>query len=562
MNGSEAKKNMQDRNVLQKDYLMIRELGGGGDGTVFLVKHIRTEQLRAAKQLETAEGKDAYHELTMMKKLHHPSLPMIIDVLKEDNYVWLIMEYVNGAAIQNYAGKQLRTEEFFQFAEQLVSVVSYLHSRNSPILHLDIKPSNILVKKDGRLVLIDFGTAVMAGQKQCEESRGTPGFAAPEQYRRMANLDERTDIYGIGAVLYYLKNGCVYQERQKISKKSKENEIDRMIARCTAEKPDQRYQNCTQLEREIEKIEKRWKYRKKCSSLLVSVLLLLILLCFSGNAWRNELKEDAVSRVKLAEKLLQESKGVGWEEASPKYKQILEMEPERYDVLLEAVNRILDDFLFTREEEKTLHELLTAVIPGTDRTVEENVMQMPESYGELSYRIGLMYWYFYEGTGGKSAGKDWFEKAAEAGEGLEEYDWKRMTDIYLHISASYERLSSAAVTGNKESYASLWKNLSQLWDAEYFSKMQQPLQEETAMELLNCMIMGASEILSAVPKESTEELMKKIEIFLAEEGTEKAELLDETWKEAAAAWNRACKNAEKQEGGREHDETVWEKEEQ
>ena len=82
-----------------ESYLIIKKLGSGGDGTVYLVKHIVTEQLRAAKQIHT--GKKDCHELQMMKRLHHPSLPEVIDVLEEDGGVWLILEYVRGEAIQN-----------------------------------------------------------------------------------------------------------------------------------------------------------------------------------------------------------------------------------------------------------------------------------------------------------------------------------------------------------------------------------------------------------------------------------------------------------------------------
>ena len=80
----------------EQEYCILRELGSGGEGKVYLVRHQVTEQLRAAKRLWKGTDADRLHELKMMKRLRHPSLPEVIDVLPEKDCIWLIMTYVKG----------------------------------------------------------------------------------------------------------------------------------------------------------------------------------------------------------------------------------------------------------------------------------------------------------------------------------------------------------------------------------------------------------------------------------------------------------------------------------
>ena len=197
-----------DTNVwIGRDYRKIRQLGKGGEGTVYLVQHCPTEQLRAAKLLKTDVPGRRLHELNMMKRLKHPALPQIFDAFEDQGQLWLILEYVRGKPLSGLTREELTPEVFFSAARQLTEVLAYLHTRKPPVLHLDIKPSNLLLRTDGHLMLIDFGAADFArpGLK-LPVCYGTPGFAAPEQKKTGADIDARADFYGLGAALYY----CLY----------------------------------------------------------------------------------------------------------------------------------------------------------------------------------------------------------------------------------------------------------------------------------------------------------------------------------------------------------------
>lgn len=121
------------------------------------------------------------------------------------------MDYVEGRtlkAIVDERGAQPQ-EDVVNWAIQLCSVLDYLHTRKPAIIYRDLKPGNIMLRPDGRIVLIDFGTAreYKTGQEEDTISLGTKGYAAPEQYGGDGQTDARTDIYNLGATIYHLVTG-------------------------------------------------------------------------------------------------------------------------------------------------------------------------------------------------------------------------------------------------------------------------------------------------------------------------------------------------------------------
>jgi serine/threonine protein kinase len=119
----------------------------------------------------------------------------------------MVLEYVAGANLEQHRCGQA---EALLLGARVADAIAYLGRLPSPIAHADIKPANIVVSsEDGRVVLVDFGSAVQVGRQGCElqaaEHYGTPGFAAPEQYR--GEVSSRSDVYGLAATLYLLLTG-------------------------------------------------------------------------------------------------------------------------------------------------------------------------------------------------------------------------------------------------------------------------------------------------------------------------------------------------------------------
>ena len=204
--------------LIDGKYKVIAKVGKGGMSTVWLAMNIKTNKNWAIKEVRQTEKNDValvkqnlMTEIEILKKLQHENLPQIIDIFEKNDTYLIIMDYVEGRtlkAIIDEKGEQPQ-EDVVNWAIQLCSVLDYLHTRKPAIIYRDLKPGNIMLRPDGQIVLIDFGTAreYKTGQNEDTTSLGTKGYAAPEQYGGDGQTDARTDIYNLGATIYHLVTG-------------------------------------------------------------------------------------------------------------------------------------------------------------------------------------------------------------------------------------------------------------------------------------------------------------------------------------------------------------------
>ena len=146
--------------------------------------------------------------------LFRSHLPSIVDVIDGEGTFLIVMDYIEGNPLNvlvNEQGAQSQ-EDVIDWAKQLCDVLGYLHSRTPAIIYRDMKPSNVMLKPDGNVMLIDFGTAREYKNKNMVEDTtclGTQGYAAPEQFGGHGQTDARTDIYCLGATMYHLDRKSV-----------------------------------------------------------------------------------------------------------------------------------------------------------------------------------------------------------------------------------------------------------------------------------------------------------------------------------------------------------------
>ncbi|MDQ7826353.1 MAG: serine/threonine-protein kinase [Candidatus Eremiobacteraeota bacterium] len=216
---------MQVGDTLNNLYKVEKIIGIGAYGKVYLAEDLSSPEKKVAIkeimecELSPDERKDAvelfWREVQILKGLHHEGLPMVYDALSlpdatsGDECHYLIMEYIDGEtleAIQKRKNKPFICREVTDWALQLAEILEYLHSRKpDPLIFRDLKPSNIMLDKTGRIRLIDFGIArfFAPGKLKDTYAMGTPGYSPPEQYGS-GQSDSRSDVYSYGVTLYRL----------------------------------------------------------------------------------------------------------------------------------------------------------------------------------------------------------------------------------------------------------------------------------------------------------------------------------------------------------------------
>ena len=154
--------------VLDGKYEILKEIGRGGMSVVYVAMDLRLNKQWAIKEIKDDGSKDTQtllkgleREANILKKVDHPVLPRIVDIIQKDQKVYVVMDYVEGRPISEVLKEQgaQPQEQVIEWAKQLSSALDYLHSMDPPIIYRDMKPSNVMLKPDGNVKLIDFGAA-------------------------------------------------------------------------------------------------------------------------------------------------------------------------------------------------------------------------------------------------------------------------------------------------------------------------------------------------------------------------------------------------------------------
>jgi len=207
---------LQPGNVLQQRYEVGHAIGNGGMGFVYLVVDQRLGKRLALKQIigATPQFRQAFQrEAMLLASLHHDSLPDVSDHFSEGGSDFIVMDHVDGDDLGVYVQREgaLPVDQVLDWADQLLDVLIYLHTRRpDPVIHRDIKPQNIKCTPRGRVILLDFGISKGSiGERPATDqsiAAKTPHYAPPEQ-SRPGGTDARSDLYSLGATLYFLLSG-------------------------------------------------------------------------------------------------------------------------------------------------------------------------------------------------------------------------------------------------------------------------------------------------------------------------------------------------------------------
>jgi len=258
---------MQVGDFFDGRYTIEKILGRGGMGIVYLARNINTDTLWAIKEICRKENSDVdlLAEPRLLKKLEHPALPRLFDILDKDGKLYMISDYIEGMSLDKKieAEGKISEEIVADWAVQLGKALLYLHSLEpNPIIYRDMKPSNIILTGSGSLKLIDFGIA-REYKSQSEGDTvyiGTRGYAAPEQYGT-GQTSAVSDIYSLGVTLHHLLTGKNPMEPPFGNKPIRyfdstlSFEMEEIICKCTMENAHDRYQSASELLCDLEKLQ-------------------------------------------------------------------------------------------------------------------------------------------------------------------------------------------------------------------------------------------------------------------------------------------------------------------
>lgn len=227
-------------------YVIEAVLGHGGMGQVFLASHAQVDVPVAIKQVRADEplppgvieeldyllhnkgtlvqplrgdfpvtggtNTDRFlREALLLARLRHPAIPLLYDYFLENGQWYLVMEYVPGSTLSFYIREHapLPPLEAVNYALQICDVLDYLHKQNPPVVFRDLKPANIILHPDGRLMIVDFGIARYFKEGQFNDTTdfGSPGYASPEQYEGIGQTDARSDLFSLGVILHEMLSG-------------------------------------------------------------------------------------------------------------------------------------------------------------------------------------------------------------------------------------------------------------------------------------------------------------------------------------------------------------------
>lgn len=446
--------------VIDNKYEILKEIGKGGMSTVYLAMDKRLNKQWAVKEIKKVANdknneivvQSLLIEANMMKRLDHPSLPRIVDIIDSGKTIYVVMDYIEGESLDKIlasSGSQPQ-DKVIEWAKQLCDVLRYLHSQNPPIIYRDMKPANVMLKPEGTLKLIDFGIAREFKEHNISDtvSLGTKGYAAPEQFGGMGQTDARTDIYCLGVTLYHLVTGQnpseppyqIYPIRQWNPALS--SGFEEIITKCTQLNPEDRYQSCDELMYALEHYDEldvsyRAKQKKKLK-LFVGAAAASIVMFVSGITF-NLLSVSENN--KNYDKKVNISTSTNYDEKMKSYKEAIDLYPYRYEAYIKMLEAYTDNNLFGSKESIEFMGYYNAAFSDSD---SDNFKLSDDGCIEMNYLAGITYLYMYDIDNENVSMKDRALKAypffhAVIDSGNSDYENYKLVESYYIICEFYKK---------------------------------------------------------------------------------------------------------------------------
>ena len=509
---------MNERSIDQ--FEILRELGRGGTSVVYLVtdradgrnyamKVLRrddneAEELAPKEDNLQAKAAALRNESEVLQALctdnqgnvtHHPGIPAFRECVCDENgdFAGFVMEYVEGRSLQQILedGKCYTVRETVEAGLQLCGIMEQLHGQEPPMIFRDLKPANILVRPGGEFVLVDYGAVRKLRKSAATDTMrlGTDGYAAPEQYGGWEQSDERTDIYGIGAVLHHMITGRPPLEtglrplREILGSKGESRqyaEMAKILLLCCMTAPSMRYSSCKELGKALKGVlgscerggtakkrllgiagyrsrnagnrfreraargsgEKVWnRFVWLANTAAVCLVLALVLAASAAGA-------KTAEYCALIEKARKET---DFEEKKEAYRRAAALRPEDQEAYICFLRELAADCVITEEEKSALDDVLFGranagrlwekAAGNEEGNLERMRKKRPGDYAAFSVELGKAYFACYEG--GREAARLCFRNAlSAAGLWFDDRDMAEAMEVVLGEEWSKGRIDA------------------------------------------------------------------------------------------------------------------------
>lgn len=420
-------------------------------GTIWCLKEI--DKTNAGRN--KIEYRSLLKEARIMRGLNHPSIPRIVTIEEDGDSIFIVMDYVSGKSLKEVLDtrKVLTQTQAISIMSQVAKVMVYLHSLTQPIIYRDLKPSNIMLMKDGTIRLLDFGISeeITTDNDTIQEALGTWGFAAPEQVKKGLKYDLRSDIFAFGRTFYNMVTGVTPPRSFEQAIKPVRNinssisiGLENFINTCMELEPDKRFQSFSDIVVSLPNIDKNTgKYRvKQWLKLGLSGVLFLLFITAGSLGVASKLNESyntENSYLNYLEFASKTGKTEDWSKAIGVF-------PLRIDPYFSMVESIKEDGVFSKEEENSL---LNTISPHLQELSKE------DKYKDLTFEIGKLYWFYRNGD--TNAGK-WL---------YDSIDTNEIAKTLFNLTEFNKNLKTAVLeSSDKGMYEEYYKNLSKAMELD------------------------------------------------------------------------------------------------
>ncbi len=346
---------MKNNDIIKDTYNILEEIGRGSGGTVFKAYHNRLHKIVVLKKINNPKRSAMRNrqEVDILKNLNHTYLPQVLDFFETDEGIFTVMSYIPGKSLKQLAeeGRKFSRSELLKWGMQLCSALNYLHTRKIPIVHGDIKPSNIMLKPDGDICLIDFNISFFLDENTVLGY--TDGYTSPEQYmafsakRKRENsrivINDKADIYSVGATLYYLATGLKRSDFNRTVNMEKLTEalgrpFAEVVRKAVESEPAARYQSAAEMFqalRDIPKNDERYRSLLKRQKLVIGGLCAAALLfagisCYGFVLMQDQKYKEYDRIVDQQIAYMEEGDFAGAEDMFEEARDLISSEPEAY----------------------------------------------------------------------------------------------------------------------------------------------------------------------------------------------------------------------------------------